>query len=76
MPEDVSPEAAEPVVLVLTAAAEVAAVRAAPQVSLRHLASRDGRPKPLLVHSRDIIECQKRLLAMSFITFNDVCKIT
>ena len=42
VPENMAPEAAEPVVLVLTAAAEVAAVRAAPQVSLRHLASRDG----------------------------------
>ena len=42
MPENMAPEAAEPVVLVLTAAAEVATVRAAPQVSLRHLASRDG----------------------------------
>ena len=74
MPDDVTSEAAEPVVPARAAAGEVAAVRPAPQVSLRHLASRDGRPKPLLVHSRDIIECQKRLLAMSFITFNDVCK--
>ena len=42
MPENMTPEAAEPVALAGAAAAEVATVRAAPQVSLRHLASRDG----------------------------------
>ena len=48
MPDDVTPEAAEPVVLVFAAAAEVAAVCPAPQVSLRHLAGRDGRLKLVL----------------------------
>ena len=43
VPDNVTPEAAEPVVLARAAAAEVAAVRPAPQVSLRHLAGCDGR---------------------------------
>ena len=43
VPDNVTPEAAEPVVLARAAAAEVAAVRLAPQVSLRHLAGCDGR---------------------------------
>ena len=47
VPDNVTPEAAEPVALAGAAAAEVAAVRPAPQVSLRHLAGCDGRPKPL-----------------------------
>ena len=43
VPDNVTPEAAEPVVLARAAAAEMAAVRLAPQVSLRHLAGCDGR---------------------------------
>ena len=43
VPDNVTPEAAEPVALAGAAAAEVAAVRPAPQVSLRHLAGCDGR---------------------------------
>ena len=48
VPDNVTPEAAEPVALAGAAAAEVAAVRPAPQVSLRHLAGCDGR-RPKLV---------------------------
>ena len=48
VPDDVTSEAAEPLGPAGAAAVEVAAVRPAPQVSLRHLASRDGRLKLVL----------------------------
>ena len=60
VPDNVTPEAAEPVALAGAAAAEVAAVRPAPQVSLRHLAGCDGRrPSSCFDSFRDIIECPR-----------------
>ena len=60
VPDNVTPEAAEPVVLARAAAAEVAAVCPAPQVSLRHLAGCDGRrPSSCFDSFRDIIECPR-----------------
>ena len=51
VPDNVTPEAAEPVVLARAAAAEMAAVRLAPQVSLHHLAGCDGRRPSLCFDS-------------------------
>ena len=61
VPDNVTPEAAEPVVLARAAAAEVASVRPAPQVLLCHLAGCDGRRPKFVLETKVKVNVDKTM---------------